>query len=777
MALPLLPSRLLTHDGTGTFFVIDPRAYNVSEFDIISYRWGTPAEPPYRCDVVGADWDVTISLSKLSQIKHLMLTANIKYLWCDCVCINQSNQIEKSHEIANMYQYYMSASKCHILLDMDDGQVWNPQQIVDNFRLVDHVRTNIGGSEFATGSTRLKEDVMRLLDSWAEVKEWAFPVPKNTVRSAGVELGLLNCYSTSAKYVRGVFRNLYFSRVWTFQEMLLGKNIIMWGVGMSQSEGTVGVNDTCDMQCIGALQTWMDLAIDATDKAVKLYDWIDEVRVVKNPSSVNAILSCIGEDKLMLEVLQTQVKGIDSARTDIISGGPEWWRQNYKGVANVFSAVSITPRESTSQADLFRGLLGVFANLFTPDEIATQMGGDDMDAISFAFFKQLSIKTERAWTRLALSNRERTGPFSWIPVVPKQDRLMTTDLFAGVVNLGEFKNNSKKGPLIRTMAMTGLLGVPKEYMKVSFRKNEKDKPGFHFQFRGCNGGRALRTGKFMSTQPIPVNDTVHNVFGDQTGRALVECATVLGFLLDPGSEIVSYRQRLLYKLMPFWSVSDRSAKPPNWVDRCVSGTPWESPAPEFTRVHNMSMKYEFSSITHCRSRLHNDTTASITCELLLNCGCRLIGPFSLMMGALTAVNGSFLGDVSARLDQDSRIVLSDGLGLVQVGDVGKAFKLVAFGGDSEAHLKHAVACRKTRESKPVIHIPPLAWPTGRALVNIDFYHGMTDSMTRDYGYVHTGGSGNLLICRNNPLGDYGIIGVCIDEYMVNKKGQKAVTIR
>jgi hypothetical protein len=48
---------------------------------------------------------------------------------------------------------------------------------------------------------------------------------------------------------------------------------------------------------------------------------------------------------------------------------------------------------------------------------------------------------------------------------------------------------------------------------------------------------------------------------------------------------------------------------------------------------------------------------------------------------------------------------------------------------------------------------------------------------RDYGYVPTGGSGNLLICRKRPMAQYKIIGVCIDESIKNKKGERVVTIR
>jgi len=41
-------------------------------------------------------------------------------------------------------------------------------------------------------------------------------------------------------------------------------------------------------------------------------------------------------------------------------------------------------------------LLGIFSGLFTPEEIDKQMSGDDIEKISFNFFKQLSTKTTYA---------------------------------------------------------------------------------------------------------------------------------------------------------------------------------------------------------------------------------------------------------------------------------------------------------------------------------------------------------------------------------------------
>lgn len=749
----VLPSRLLGRINED-FFVFDPRnsPYTVKEFDIISYTWGDTVLA-YNCEINGVDWEVVINPKKLKDIKRFMIIAEVQYLWVDCVCINQTESPEKSAEIAKMYQYYKNARTCHILLDMEE--VWNPQYIVDNLQFIDHILSHMGGAALAS-EANLGPNLTKRLSAWAD-SEWTFDLDKSIVRSAAIDMGVLNCYSTCVGYVRSLFENPYFTRVWTFQEMLLGKNITMWG------------NNEETLLQIGELNTWMDLATDSKDKAWKLLFWIESCRVLKS-ASVNAILQIIQEDNLSLNSLQTQVKGMSCARTDIINGGPNWWYENHKGISNVFSAVSLRPRKCFKMYDIFRGLLGVFSGLFTPEEIENEITGEDVEKISFAFFKRLSIRTGWAWTKLAISSGER-GESDWIPMIAKSDRIMTTDCFSGVVKMGRL---NKKG-LAKASAMTSIIGSPRKYMKITLKQENKRDQGIQFVFRGCNCGKSISTGPFRS-EPIPVNDQPRDIFKDETGRILVQCATVLGTIMDPGSHVVEYRRRLLGKLQPNWEISDPSAKPTGWIDRCVSGTYWENPHPLYLRTHNMSMNYRMKSVTSCESRLENESTASISCEISVNCGCMIVAPFSMVFEALMAVQGSFLGDVYATLDSDNRIILKDGLGLVQVGDVGRTFNLVAFGGDVNAHKVYSSKCRSTKKNKPVPWPAKLQWPRGKALVREEFSHEITDMM-RDYAYVETGGSGNLLICRNHVINDYRIVGICIDEHIANKKGRQSVTIR
>ncbi|KAL2024220.1 hypothetical protein VTK56DRAFT_9376 [Thermocarpiscus australiensis] len=124
-----------------------------------------------------------------------------------------------------------------------------------------------------------------------------------------------------------------------------------------------------------------------------------------------------------------------------------------------------------------------------------------------------------------------------------------------------------------------------------------------------NLGRLKRKG-LVKTSAIPGIRGGCNCGKKERGRILVRSATILGSLMDPGGDVVEYRRRLLRKLRPQWRVTDASAKPATWIGRC-----W---------------------------RLENETTANGSCDVRVNCGCTIVAPFSLMMEAITAMEGSSL---------------------------------------------------------------------------------------------------------------------------------------
>ncbi|KAI0455696.1 heterokaryon incompatibility protein-domain-containing protein [Xylaria acuta] len=773
--MAVTPRYLLKQDnGKFSVFETGGRSY---EYDIVSYCWGGQVKRR-KCDEIdGVTWPVKISQAKLNAIQELMCFKGVKYMWADCVCIDKRDNNQASEEVAKMFEYYKYAKNCYLLIDTPEQ--FDPKQIADDLKFLDHILSNIGGASMVSDTMRLSNKLEERLRQWAEEKRWVGVLSKARVTSAGIDLGVMNCYNTCVEHVRSLLENEYFTRVWTFQEMILGKNI--------QIVGSTGGK----LSSIGSLYQWFDLASDCRDKAEKLYGWIWNPRAVET-ASVSLALTFIEDDKDTLIALQRQIRSINAARTDIISGGQYWWQENPSGVSNIFSAISLRPRGCRDMQDLFRGLLGIFSGLFTPEEIREKISGDDIEKISFAFFKQLSTKTGHAWTKLSISSKER-GQWDWIPVVehdpnaqqgeeeeeeedededddnddkngekePKSRKnRIKTDIFAGVDNLGPLRESRAK-----TRGQTGLLGVPRKFMSIHLKE---ENPEFHFIFKGCNCGKKVNAGLFKKRTKLQAQDEPIDVTGDETGRTLAECATLLGCVLDPNpnSNVLEYKSTLLRNLKPQWDKTDPEAKPFRWPERCVSGTFWANPdCRHWLRTHNMSWNYRMGAIYECESRLAQGTTANISCEVRINCGCTITAPFSLIFEALSAVPGSSLGDTEENDDKDGRIVMKDGLGLVQIGDLGKTFNVVAFGGDLNYHKSNATLCRRVKQSKQVN--PVKAHPTGRALIRSDFTHGIVHMM-RDYGYVVTG-VGNLLISRNHPFGSYKVRGVCIDDRIPKKK--------
>jgi hypothetical protein len=176
-------------------------------------------------------------------------------MWVDSLCINQADAGEKAAEISKMYEYYQNARKCYILINM--REVWNPLDIVDSLKFLDHVLFHMGEAALASDAIGLTPNVKKRLLEWAD-EEWTFEVEKPTVRSAAIDIGVLNYYSTYISYVRSLFDNAYFSRMWTFQEIILRKSIEIWGINPES------------ISWIGLFTTWIDLATESKLKAARL---------------------------------------------------------------------------------------------------------------------------------------------------------------------------------------------------------------------------------------------------------------------------------------------------------------------------------------------------------------------------------------------------------------------------------------------------------------------------------------------------------------------------
>jgi hypothetical protein len=189
-------------------------------------------------------------------------------------------------------------------------------------------------------------------------------------------------------------------------------------------------------------------------------------------------------------------------------------------------------------------------------------------------------------------------------------------------------------------------------------------------------------------------------------------------------------------------VGDSNARPKNWVDSCVSGTGLGNPDPRLLRIHNASVNYCMPDINFVGSGLENQSTAAISCEVRVKCGCTIVAPFSWIFVSIGVIEGTHIRDMSASVDPDDRIIMTDGIRQLQIHDVGDVLDLICFKGDVDSYKDQAASCRNTKSGRAVVS--KLQWPKGRALVREEFSHDGIKDRIKDYGYLHTGGSGNLL---------------------------------
>lgn len=88
------------------------------EYDALSYVWGDPNDrTSIRCN--GKVLQITKNLkAALRKVRH---SDRSRFLWADAICINQGNDVEKSHHVAFMNRVYRYARAVLICLGEGNG--------------------------------------------------------------------------------------------------------------------------------------------------------------------------------------------------------------------------------------------------------------------------------------------------------------------------------------------------------------------------------------------------------------------------------------------------------------------------------------------------------------------------------------------------------------------------------------------------------------------------------------------------------------------------------
>jgi Heterokaryon incompatibility protein (HET) len=118
--------RFCSTDKDGLSFVIQHKPFdeNIPLFAALSYTWGENPTFPHRLRIGNTCLPITENLrDALVHVGRRIasksnLRNKISWIWVDAICIDQSNNDEKSHQIGLMSDLYIRASKIYVWLGM-----------------------------------------------------------------------------------------------------------------------------------------------------------------------------------------------------------------------------------------------------------------------------------------------------------------------------------------------------------------------------------------------------------------------------------------------------------------------------------------------------------------------------------------------------------------------------------------------------------------------------------------------------------------------------------
>ena len=203
------------------------------QFEALSYVWGD-AKVTKTITVEGHSFHATVNLA--DALFHLRYADRPRLMWIDAVCIDQSNLIEREHQVALMGRIYTSADEVVVWLGKDDHQM---------------IKADLG-----MATIRAFGEDSRL--HWDQERE------------QGIEKNLLD--SVHIASLCDLLQRPWWDRVWTVQELVLGRctsfvcgNATCSGEAMLQAAGNFmsHINTCCQHNTMGFPNTLVERAYEA----------------------------------------------------------------------------------------------------------------------------------------------------------------------------------------------------------------------------------------------------------------------------------------------------------------------------------------------------------------------------------------------------------------------------------------------------------------------------------------------------------------------------------
>ncbi|KAJ3539744.1 hypothetical protein NM208_g5360 [Fusarium decemcellulare] len=177
--LKLLPAPSQTDAIEVVLFVQKPDSPTL-QYEALSYRWSDPND---RCRITVNGMHFMITRTLHSALREFRSIRRERLLWADGICIDQSNVLERNHQVSLMNEIFSAATFVRVYVGEAADETYRAMQLI-----------------YDCGKLSSKEDVKdRILQD-----------------------------ETGSKALTELLSRPYWQRMWIFQEIVLGRAVVIY---------------------------------------------------------------------------------------------------------------------------------------------------------------------------------------------------------------------------------------------------------------------------------------------------------------------------------------------------------------------------------------------------------------------------------------------------------------------------------------------------------------------------------------------------------------------
>lgn len=177
------------------------KLHETPSYNALSYTWGDPGQAGY-INVDGHT--VSVGRNLLNALHRLRRDFELDYLWIDALCINQSDDEEKSYQVPLMNQIYGTAQSIYIWLGEELSLTAEAFSFMEkSARALRYVAERQDETFYGLG-----QDCSLDPEQKAEQARWVLE-----------QVHSLNSETDARLAIKQLFENPYWSRIWVLQEV------------------------------------------------------------------------------------------------------------------------------------------------------------------------------------------------------------------------------------------------------------------------------------------------------------------------------------------------------------------------------------------------------------------------------------------------------------------------------------------------------------------------------------------------------------------------------